>query len=60
MELLRAYALMRRFRCRGRGTEVHDSEQKEAMYCPDGKKALAAIASKRWRGFTFGSQRVFR
>jgi hypothetical protein len=40
VELLCAYALMRWFRCRGRGTEVHDSEQKEAMYLPGWQESI--------------------
>jgi hypothetical protein len=33
--------------------------RKGPRICQDGKRALAAIASKSWRGFTFGSQLVF-
>jgi hypothetical protein len=60
VELLCAYALMRRFQCRGRGTEVHDSEQKEAMYLPGwqegigrhSQQALARLHIRRSAGLS--------
>jgi len=40
VELPRAYALMRQFQCKGGGTEVHDSEQEEAMYLPGWQESI--------------------
>jgi hypothetical protein len=39
-ELLCAYALMCQFQCRCGGTEVHDSEQEEAMYLPGWQESI--------------------
>jgi hypothetical protein len=40
VELPCAYALMRQFQCKGRGTEVHDSEQEETMYLPGWQESI--------------------
>ena len=40
VELPRAYALMRQFQCKSGGTEVHASEQEEAMYLPGWQESI--------------------
>ena len=40
VELPRAYALMRRFRCNGVGTEAHDRKQERAMYLPRWQESI--------------------